>query len=350
MITRDFRVECVDARRLDAPMLRRWRELLQHSDAESPFLQPDWTVCCAEQWDGVEVALLHLGDQLVGVLPYQRVGNVGHPVGGTFCDLQTLIAEPSVEPDWSRVLRTCRLSSMRFRHWLNPLPNMAPHVWKSSQFHFIDLSEGFEAYSDSRRGSKRHKLRREIGRSKRRGEDMFGEVAVRWVRDDADVLDLLLQWKRQQSAEMGWSVSFSEPWTRQILWRLLTSPTPLLAGAMAVLYFGEEVAAIEYYLHCGNRLHAWLRAYDAKHAKLSPGNILFWESAQMASDDGVTRIDWGAGDEPFKVRFASDSAPVHDGWLDVWRWRGISAKASAAPRTWLLRPPSENPSASRSPL
>ena len=87
------------------------------------------------------------------------------------------------------------------------------------------------------------------------------------------------------------------------------------------LRFGDRLAAAEYYLRSGNTLHAWMRAYSPEFAKFGPGHLLFWEAAQHAARDGVTRIDWGSGDDAFKSKFASGSFAVYSGWADYSRLR-----------------------------
>ena len=196
-----WKVECVDAQSLDDGLIQRWRECLPAG--ASPFLLPEWAQLSHRTGD-VQVGVAECDGEIIAFIPFERRSRRALPIGDRFNDLQGIIQTPDApEPiPIELVLQHCKLTSYRFRHWVAPSESMLQHCWEAHPFYFINLSEGFEAYSESRRGSKRHKLRREIGRLKRKAEGEFGSVTVHWTESN-DTLRQLLTWKQEQSHRDG---------------------------------------------------------------------------------------------------------------------------------------------------
>ncbi|MCA9176640.1 MAG: GNAT family N-acetyltransferase [Planctomycetales bacterium] len=319
------RIECVAPASLDRDLLAKWRAAAGGS--ASPFLLPEWTQCCGELDSRVRVGIVELERQ-TAFLPLELHGRSAMPVGDRYNDLQGFIASPGFPLERltiESVLRGCGASTFRFRHWLQPTSGMQPHCWSAHPFYYIDLSEGFEAYSESRRGNKRHKLRREIGRLERRAADEFGSVDIQWVTDP-EVMSQLLTWKESQAKAQGWEQSGMEK-ARPLLDATLGGE--LMSGQLAALRFGDRLVAAEYYLRSGDLLHAWIRAYDAEFAKYGPGHLLFWKSAEEAAAQGIQRIDWGSGEDAFKSKFASGTFDVSAGWADTSRLRAALRRRAA---------------------
>lgn len=321
---RRWRAESLSPEELDGGLLDIWRKWAQcdaAGAAPSPFLTPEWTRRLHQHDSRVRVVVVECDGELAGFLPWESHGKLGLPAGDQFNDLQGFIQSPelAVSIPIERVLQQCGLRSFRFRHWRQPSDSLRPHCWESHPFYFIDLSSGFAAYEESRRGKKRNKLRREMGRHKRRAEAEIGPLAVRWS-DDQQTLARLLEWKQQQAIAMGWDNL--DVGQAKALMQCVQPAAGQLSTSMAELYLGDHPVAAEFYLEAdGRRLHAWMRAYDVEFARFAPGHLLFWEAARQAAARGVQRIDWGSGEDAFKSKFASGTIPVHSGWADTARWR-----------------------------
>ena len=319
----DWRTEIVSPNELSADQRDLWRSWATgDDDIISPFLTPEWTERVSQYDPRVQVALVECDGALAGFLPFQAHRKLALPAGNQFNDLQDLIQDPQLaEPiPIQQVLQQAGLRSFRFRHWHQPSSSLMPHCWESHPFYYIDLSQGFEAYEESRRGKKRHKLRREISRHKRRAEAEAGPLSVRWS-DDRDTLQRLLEWKRQQALAMGWD-NLDVVQAQRLMECVQERSNHELSTSIAELYLGDHLVAAEFYLGANGRcFHAWMRAYDADFGRFAPGHLLFWEAAQQAAAIGVQRIDWRSGEDAFKSKFASGTIPVHSGWADVANWR-----------------------------
>jgi CelD/BcsL family acetyltransferase involved in cellulose biosynthesis len=55
----------------------------------------------------------------------------------------------------------------------------------------------------------------------------------------------------------------------------------------------------------GETLHYWFPTYNSRFKKYSPGSELILRVAEEAALRGITKIDFGYGDDPYKFRFCN---------------------------------------------
>jgi CelD/BcsL family acetyltransferase involved in cellulose biosynthesis len=94
---------------------------------------------------------------------------------------------------------------------------------------------------------------------------------------------------------------------------------PVLAGMMwaAVLRVDGVPAAFSFDLNAGPLKYAIANSYDPAFGKHSPGKLLYYRNLARALEDGMTTVDWGAGDSGYKsVIGATEGATIRD-WLLV---------------------------------
>ena len=94
---------------------------------------------------------------------------------------------------------------------------------------------------------------------------------------------------------------------------------PVLAGMLwaAVLRVDGRPAAFSFDINAGALKYAIANSYDPAFAKHSPGKLLYYRNLIRALDDGMTTVDWGAGDSGYKQVIGAEKGPVIRDWLLV---------------------------------
>ena len=92
---------------------------------------------------------------------------------------------------------------------------------------------------------------------------------------------------------------------------------PVVAGMLwaALLTVDGEPAAFSFDLNLGTLKYAIANSYDPAFAKHSPGKLLYYRNLARASDDGITTVDWGAGDSGYKRVIGAAKGPAIRDWL-----------------------------------
>jgi CelD/BcsL family acetyltransferase involved in cellulose biosynthesis len=94
---------------------------------------------------------------------------------------------------------------------------------------------------------------------------------------------------------------------------------PVLADMMwaAMLRVDGAPAAFSFDLNAGAIKYAIANSYDPAFAKHSPGKLLYYRNLVRAMDDGIVRVDWGAGDSGYKRTIGAAPGPAIRDWLFV---------------------------------
>ncbi|UUL83905.1 GNAT family N-acetyltransferase [Sphingomonas qomolangmaensis] len=101
-------------------------------------------------------------------------------------------------------------------------------------------------------------------------------------------------------------------------WRA-AAQDPVLAQMMwaAMLRIDGAPAAFSFDLNVGTLKYAIANSYVPTFAKHSPGKLLYYRNLVRAIEDGITRVDWGAGDSGYKRTIGAEPGPMIRDWLFV---------------------------------
>lgn len=101
-------------------------------------------------------------------------------------------------------------------------------------------------------------------------------------------------------------------------WRAAAAD-PVVAGMMwaAMLRIDGEPTAFSFDMNAGALKYAIANSYDPRVAKHSPGKLLYYRNLVRALDDGITTVDWGAGDSGYKRVIGAAAGPAIRDWLFV---------------------------------
>lgn len=92
---------------------------------------------------------------------------------------------------------------------------------------------------------------------------------------------------------------------------------PVIAEMMsaALLTVDGIPAAFSFDLNLGTLKYAIANSYDPAFAKHSPGRLLYYRNLVRALQQGMTRVDWGAGDSGYKSAIGAEPGPAIRDWL-----------------------------------
>jgi CelD/BcsL family acetyltransferase involved in cellulose biosynthesis len=92
---------------------------------------------------------------------------------------------------------------------------------------------------------------------------------------------------------------------------------PVIAGMMsaALLTVDGAPAAFSFDLNLATLKYAIANSYDPAFAKHSPGRLLYYRNLIRALQQGMTQVDWGAGDSGYKSTIGAEPGPAIRDWL-----------------------------------
>lgn len=101
-----------------------------------------------------------------------------------------------------------------------------------------------------------------------------------------------------------WRAAAADPEIARMMWA-------------AVLRIDGKPAAFSFDLNAGLLKYAIANSYDPKVAKHSPGKLLYYRNLVRGIDEGITKVDWGAGDSGYKRTIGAAQGPAIRDWLLV---------------------------------
>jgi CelD/BcsL family acetyltransferase involved in cellulose biosynthesis len=331
------------ATELTPSLCTAWTEIQDAcSQPESPHFDPQLILHTAAVRPGIEVAVLRQGSELVGFLPYCRVGNCGEPPAGTLSDLQGLVIRDDVAVDPQQLLHACRLSQLRFTDVLAEQKIFAPFHAVLGDYPYIDVSQGFEAFRLQRRNDGTDEVQQSL-RKIRKIERELGPLRFEPYCTDAHVLDQLVVWKAAQMSKRRIPNALADAWQLQLLRRVATVKSDRFAGMLSALFVGDRLIAGMMGVRSRNVLNGWLTAYEPELSRYSPGLLLHVRLAQHAQAASIQRIDMGRGPEPYKRSFRSGGIPVAEGCVCSSQWAGAIRNAWLQAREWVRNTPLGQP-------
>ena len=285
----------------------------ENDELDSPFLSAQFTRALAGTRDGVRVAVLSEGGDVVAFFPFEQVrGGRGRAVGMGLSDVQAVIAPATLDLDIRAVMQGCGLRLFSFDHlvaaqekWMTS----APSRFFMDSSPVLDLTGGFDTYLSAKAAASKS-LFQSTARKRRKLEREHGPVRVVYHEPRHDVLERLLQWKSAQYRRTGRRDRFADQGNRRLVHELLAIAEAGFGAPLTALYAGDSLVAAHLGLSSNRTLAWWFPAYDPDFAAYSPGLVLCLGLARVMSDErGLTLLDLGKGDEPYKDRLSN--ARVH---------------------------------------
>jgi len=229
-------------------------------------------------------------------------------------DYQGFIEAHDAQIDHMEFLQGAEIGALHYSALVGEQSDMIGFHRETYPLSLIDLSDGVEAWRASRSSSYRRSLKSNRRRI-RRTEDEF-ERRFDFKSRSGAAYDQLMVWKQERFAETGLYDVLSADWTSGLL-RELWERDEGLRCDMHVLYFGEEMAAMDMGLTDGETFHSWMVAYNPDFHALSPGTQLLEHMIDKAPELGYRLIDLGAGQDSYKSAYAVDGSAARSGYVPV---------------------------------
>jgi CelD/BcsL family acetyltransferase involved in cellulose biosynthesis len=305
--------------------IREWTRLVRCNSALcSPFFMPEFTQATGVVHSGVRVVVAEQDGIPVGFLPFQNERRGQRvAVGGSLNDFQGLISDADADCDFAELLRHAGIDLLNCSKLLDWQAQMSPFILRRNPSPIIDLSAGFEGWESGLKDNGCEQLK-QLARKERKLGRECGDVRFEFHTTSDSVLQTLVRWKRDQYSRTGELDVFSLNWPAHLLSHLLSSDSPL-QPVLSALYAGKVLVAAHYGLSNASVCHWWFPGYDPEYGKYSPGKILLRHILKESAIRGITRFDFGAGDESYKYSFANNSVEICRTVIDrnaARRWLG----------------------------
>jgi CelD/BcsL family acetyltransferase involved in cellulose biosynthesis len=326
-----------------------------------PLCAPGWMLSWwrhrAPSGSELRIVAVHDGTQLIGLAPwFIHAGERGRKdlrfLGAELSDRVDVLCRPGREqevcgelrgaigqmrprPDllafeavpaaskWARRLSGGWSGRLRFARYRNSvrvtpvtyLPTIPPEEW------LIGRSSHFRAQM--------RKLRRKL-------EAQNG--AVRHVRDDAGVQSALRSMLKLHAER--WEGRGESGLTKPGVAEMLGEAAVALGPDRLRLWMAEvegEPISVQLLLAAGGELKAWNGGWSAQYSKLQPPMLTTLAALEDAIARGQSRIDLGAGEHAYKMRFADGGDALVWGGLIVRNGRWPLTRLELAPRVLRYR-------------
>lgn len=174
------------------------------------------------------------------------------------------------------------------------------------------MPDGFDAAYRAKRGSKRRaEHRRRMRRLLESGDAEF--TIARTIEELQPALEEGfringLRWEGRPDRSL-FSSAAGHAFHRAALPRL----AELGLARILLLRSQGRVVAFQYWLAYRGSMISTRRAFDPSFRSFSPGILTMLHALEDASEEGLTRVEFLGGPEPYKLEFCDDFEPLHQG-------------------------------------
>jgi CelD/BcsL family acetyltransferase involved in cellulose biosynthesis len=312
-----------------APLGASWDALVRAMPRPSPFLLHGWvTEWLRHYGDGCKLSVqaAFRGDRLVAVLPLitfrRRELEVATFLGGRHSALADLLVADDESPTVGERLVERAVSSGQDYLDVFGLPRDSRlaeasraetlHLYERVESPVLDLSAGWEAvYRDKTNAKKRghHKHRR-------RQLATLGKIEVALARTLPELEAPLeeafrihaLRWRGRPDGS-----GFVTPTGKRFNRAAARALAKIDATRILTLSVDGRAIAFVWYIALERRMYLYRTAFDPAFSRCSPGLLNTLNVLELASEEGLTRVEFLGGAERYKLEFADRLEPLHLG-------------------------------------
>jgi CelD/BcsL family acetyltransferase involved in cellulose biosynthesis len=314
-----------------------WNALFTQCARPSPYLLHGWLSAKANQCScSLAICTLRRGGTLCAALPLfieRRAGvRIARHLSGAICTPVDILADSrrAASDLWEAIHHADELWDASWLEGVSAGGNLARI--DDLALNQVDVEPGLlmpdgwlsACSSESAIGSVRVPGRRQLRRLSSIGKIEFV------CAQSAEELDAALQvatrlhalrWKRAPDASQ-FATENSQKFHRDFLRRI--GETGI--ARIVLLKLDGRAIAFDFFFVVDSVMYAYRTAYDPHFARYSPGLLVVFEAAAIASRAGATEIWWGRGCETYKTQFANHFRPVYE----------VRCSTSSRGRLWSL--------------
>lgn len=275
-----------------------WADFLsERPDLNGPYFDLRYVKAVGKDVPRSGVARIWRGGEIVGYFPYQVRSGTLQPLGAPLSDYHGIIGKAGVEIDFSALLRATGARRLEFQGWIGDITGGAAGQQLTRRI--ADARQGFDHWWGAQDAA-HHKFFKNIGRCQRNVEKDFGGFEFNWERVTPQLLDWVLELKREQYRRSGMHDVFCCGWTRKLLENLASYDDEAYGLRAGVFRHDGRLVAVEISLADGKDVHLWFPAYDPHYSRYSVGILLTIAIIRNLADKGYQRFDFGTGGEDYK--------------------------------------------------
>jgi CelD/BcsL family acetyltransferase involved in cellulose biosynthesis len=329
-----------DIRSIERLHADQWDALVEALPRPSPCLLHGWVTARLRHSAGLIDAQVHVAwrrGRLVGVLPLEvsrrrgvRVAGFAGGPGATWTDVMLAAGEP--DETARRLIESATHSGHDLCHFPalardSRVGELAPLVLvKRFDNALVDFDGGWEnAYRS--KVSKRH---RQDHRRKRRLLRELGRVETSVARAPHELAGVLDETFRLH--ELRWSgrydgSGYAEPVSRRAMHDAVVRLGARDGYRIVTLELDRRPIAFLSFFVISRTAVGHRTAFDPAFGAYSPGALVFFDAFAACEAEGVTRFEFGGGDDRYKRSLADVMEPLYDG---VGLARGIRGRLASA--------------------
>ena len=309
-----------------------WDRLQLALGCSNPFLSCNFALAVDRCRSSTRVAVLEDGSKVVGFLPFDRGrGGIGRPLAPGMSDCQALVASPELTVPMSPLLRSCGLASLELDHFLAASALAHDLAGSEKPSAIVGLAEGYASYFDSR---KRHGFFKTVAYKRRKLERDLGPLRFTFGNAIRRDVATLLRWKSAQYRRTGRRDRFAKRWIVDLVEQVAAMKSVEASGVFCGLYLGDRLVAGEFSIASRDYFSSWLPSYDIEFARYSPGSIATLLVLEGAAAAGMSQVDLGKGDEPYKANYKTHDIALVDGYARRQSLFGLGWTAQRAARAY----------------
>jgi CelD/BcsL family acetyltransferase involved in cellulose biosynthesis len=297
-------------------------------DLSVAFLSYPYALAAEKSFPNVRVCRVRCNDRPALFFPFQFKSRVhqwfgiGERLAGELSDYFGIVGEKTIPIDPRTLLRLSGLRALLFTHLDESQSAFGLSGKAPEPGHLIDFPDGGTAFWQERRVLDK-KFVADTERRERNLVRDFGPISFNLQSANPDIdLETLIVAKREQYSRTNAGDALGGHSTGRFLRSLSKLDHPLCSGYLSTLYAGSTWVASHFGLRCNRTLHYWFPVYNPELGSYGPGRLLLRQILNSGHENGISRIDRGAGDTVAKRDFSTSQ---HQFLRGLWSRGGIRA-------------------------
>ena len=294
--------ELIPFSKLTKLVIQKWQAFSsKNSIYASPFFQFEFAQAVHKSQGNVYVLVRYSAQTIDSILVLQKqsilagLGYQWQRLGGEMSDYFSPISEGSRILRLNSCLENSSVSYLNYSHLLMNHGEKYPgQIELATQ---INIADGADAYFEWLHSTNK-KFYKDTLRRERKCELEKGTLVYRYQDTTINLIDKLIEKKREQYQRTGVKDSLSEVWKINLLKELVSKhqdENSSFRCVLSSLTCGDDWIAYHVGIQANGILQYWFPVYNPSFQNYAPGRLLLFATIRAAETHGIRLIDRGAG-------------------------------------------------------